>query len=82
MAPVQSVKRVCLLQQSYLKTEPQTDSASLASLLSDLINPIGSEIKSQGESLPCDAGRERLFCMLLLHGESEYTEFSPWEMQV
>lgn len=73
--------RVCVLWQLSSKAEPQTDGASLASLLSDFINPAGSEIKSQGEFLLCDAGRGMLACMLLLRGELDYPEFSPWEMQ-
>lgn len=51
-------------------------------LLSDVLNLPASEIKSQGESLPYDAGRGRFLCLLLLHGDLEYAEFSPWKTQV
>lgn len=77
--------RVCVLQQTGCVftnfKNPKQVVHLLHPLLSDL-NPPGSEIKSLGGSLPCNAGRGRLLCVLLLHGEFEYAEFSFWNTQV
>lgn len=73
---------LCVLQQTWcVFKNPKQVVHLLHPLLSDL-NPPGREIKSLGESLPCDAGRGRLLCVLLLHEELEYAEFSPWNTQV
>lgn len=80
MAPVSILQQTGCVFKNF--KNPKQLVHLLHPFLFDLINPPGSKIKSQGESLLCDAGRGRLLFVFLLHGELEYAEFSPWKTQV
>lgn len=64
MAPVQSVMRGCVLQRSSLKAEPQAGTSSLASLLSDGVNPAGGTSGLKVSPCPVAWGEEGFVCCL------------------